>query len=122
MRLFILMSFNIASLVCGQLLMKYAMVQMGGFLISQAVRQPAVLMKLALNPYVVTGLLLYGVNVFLWFDVLSTAELSYVYPMLSLSYGLVVLASALIFHEGITPLRLLGVVIICLGVYTVARS
>jgi drug/metabolite transporter (DMT)-like permease len=42
--------------------------------------------------------------------------------MLSLGYVLVVLLSWLFLNESVTPLRLVGVAIICLGVFIVSRS
>ena len=122
MRLWAFMVFEIASLVSGELLLKYGMTHMGGFAVSEVLRQPANIMRLALNPFVVMGMALYAFSAILWFDILSHAELSYVYPMLSMSYVLVVLASALVFHERLSLTRLLGVAIICTGVYVLSRS
>ncbi len=74
-----------------------------------------------------TPLVLIGfVSVFLasifWLSVISRIPLSLAYPMMSLSYVVVVAASALLFREQITPSRVLGVAIIIAGVYVVYRS
>ena len=122
MRLFAFMAFEVASLVCGELLMKYGMMYMGGFAVEEVVRRPASLIRLALNPFVVAGFALYGLASILWFDILSRAELSYVYPMLSISYVLVVLASRVVFGEQLSLTRLSGVGLICVGVYVLSRS
>ena len=122
MRLWAFMVFEIASLVSGELLLKYGMTHMGGFAVEEAIRKPALFLRLALNPFVVIGLALYGLAAILWFDILSRAELSYVYPMLSISYVLVVLASGLLLDEQLSPTRWLGVAVICMGVYVLSRS
>jgi drug/metabolite transporter (DMT)-like permease len=58
----------------------------------------------------------------IWLVILSRVELSYAYPMLSLSYVFIVLASWLIFNEHLSLLRLMGVLFISLGVMMVGRS
>jgi drug/metabolite transporter (DMT)-like permease len=45
-----------------------------------------------------------------------------VYPFISLTYVVSLVASALIFREHVSALRWLGVVVICAGVYLVSRS
>ena len=65
---------------------------------------------------------LYVVNVFLWFDVITKANLSYVYPFLSLAYAAVVIASALVLGEQFSWQRLIGVAVIIAGVYIVSQG
>jgi multidrug transporter EmrE-like cation transporter len=54
--------------------------------------------------------------------ILSREELSYAYPMVSLGYLVVVIASFYLFKENVTLLRFAGLLMICLGVSVVARS
>jgi len=58
----------------------------------------------------------------LWIKVLSKVELSYAYPMVSLGYVLIMIFSYFFFKENITPIRIVGVVLIMIGVVLVARS
>lgn len=74
------------------------------------------------NVPVMSGLFLYAVSTLLWIKILSKSELSYVYPMLSLGYILIMVFSFLIFHEHISMTRILGTVLIVAGVVMVARS
>ncbi len=74
------------------------------------------------NPYVLFALGLYAISVLLWLVVLSRVPLSYAYPMVSLSYVLVILASKWILGESISWIRWVGVLLICLGVALIARS
>lgn len=76
----------------------------------------------ATSPYVIGGLMLYGLGAMVWIVVLSRVDLSFAYPMLGLTYIGVLLASALILGETVGPLRWLGTLIILTGVFLVARS
>jgi multidrug transporter EmrE-like cation transporter len=49
-------------------------------------------------------------------------EISYAYPFMALSYALVALFSMWIFHDHLSVLRWVGIVVICLGVFLVSRS
>lgn len=68
------------------------------------------------------GIISYGISFLLWIKVLSKVELSYAYPMVSLGYVLVMIFSYFFFKENITPIRILGVAFIMIGVILVARS
>jgi len=121
-RVFIILAINIVSSVSGQLLLKLGMRNVGGFSLEAITQDPLVALRIVFNPFIFVGLVLYVVNVFLWFDVISRADLSYVYPFLSLSYAAVVIASWLILGEQMSWLRLLGVGVVTVGVYLISRS
>jgi drug/metabolite transporter (DMT)-like permease len=53
---------------------------------------------------------------------LTWADYSYVQPATSLSYATVALLSYLLLGELVTPLRWLGIAVICLGVFIVGRT
>jgi drug/metabolite transporter (DMT)-like permease len=54
--------------------------------------------------------------------VLSWADYSFVQPASSLAYGVVALLSWLILGETVSPLRWLGIAIICLGVFVISHT
>ena len=54
--------------------------------------------------------------------VLSWADYSFVQPASSASYGIAALLAHVILKEVITPLRWIGVLVICLGVFVVSRT
>jgi drug/metabolite transporter (DMT)-like permease len=54
--------------------------------------------------------------------ILSWADYSYVQPSTSLSYATVALLSHFVLGELISPLRWLGVLVICTGVFIVGRT
>ncbi|MEO1765946.1 SMR family transporter [Thiobacter aerophilum] len=79
-------------------------------------------LKLATQPYILTGMACYVVSLVVWIMALSRVEVSVAYPMLSVGYVLNAIAAWYFFGEAVTPTRLAGIGIIILGVYIVARS
>ena len=53
---------------------------------------------------------------------LTWADYSYVQPATSLSYFFITLLSYFVLGEGVSPLRWVGVMVICLGVFIVGRT
>lgn len=74
-----------------------------------------------LNRYVLLGFLLYGLGALVWLVVLSKWDVSKAYPMVGVGFVAAVGVGYLA-GEHITPLRLSGVLLICVGVAFVARS
>jgi drug/metabolite transporter (DMT)-like permease len=68
------------------------------------------------------GFLAYGLSSIMWLWVLSRAQLSYAYPILALTFPIVVGMSALLFGESISLLRWMGVGLILCGVSLLART
>ncbi|MGE4357225.1 MAG: EamA family transporter [Candidatus Omnitrophota bacterium] len=58
----------------------------------------------------------YFTSSLIWLMVLSRAELSYAYPMLSLGYIMIVFLSWIIFKENVSFWRWLGIILISFGV------
>ncbi len=54
--------------------------------------------------------------------VLSWADYSFVQPASSIGYGVVALLGYLMLGEPVSPLRWLGIAIICLGVFVVGQT
>lgn len=64
----------------------------------------------------------YAVSILLWMSVLSKVEVSYAYPFLSVGYVLSAVAGYAFFNENISPIRIVGIVVICIGVILISRS
>lgn len=79
--------------------------------------------SLALNPYLISWILLAGISAALWIFVVSRFELSFAYPVsMTLSYMLIVVLSWWIFDENITMMRWIGVGLMCAGVVLAYQS
>ncbi|HKO87365.1 MAG TPA: SMR family transporter, partial [Burkholderiales bacterium] len=72
--------------------------------------------------HILGGLVCYAISVVVWIMALSRVEVSIAYPMLSIGYVVNAVAAYYLFGESVTPMRLLGIGIIIVGVYVVARS
>ena len=120
MKDFILLFFNVLLTVMGQILFKHGMNTVGRV---NSIRD--VLGKLTqafLNPYIISGIAIYGFTTLVWLIILSRVKLSIAYPLLSSGYVLSILFSWLLFKESIPKIRIIGAVIICIGVYLVAQG
>jgi multidrug transporter EmrE-like cation transporter len=104
-----------------QLLLKAGTNAVGHFEFSGANILP-VGMKFALEPHILGGLTCYAVSVVVWIMALSRVEVSIAYPMLSVGYVVNAAAAWYLFGEQVTIERLVGIGIIILGVFVVARS
>ena len=64
----------------------------------------------------------YAISIVLWMSVLSKVEVSYAYPFLSIGYVVASLAGYYFFSESLSPIRILGIIVICIGVILISRS
>jgi len=98
----------------GQIAFKYGAMQM--------VEHPGVTLLEKIKWPIVLGLFLYGISTILWIIALKKVELSYAYPMVSLAYIFIFIASYFLFNEPISWLRIGGAVLILTGIILVAKS
>ncbi len=102
----------------GQLTLKHGMNSFGPI----RMQNLSSLVNAFTNPYVLAGFILYGLSALVWMIVLSRVEVSWAYPMVSISYVVVVVASRFLFQEDVDFNRILGTLVICVGVFLVSRS
>lgn len=112
---------GVALNAAAQLLLRQGMLTIGTFSLDGATLW-ALLPRVALSPWILAGLTSYVLSVGLWLVVLSRVEVSVAYPMVSLGYVITVLLARVLFNEAVSPQRLLGVLVIMVGVWLVARS
>jgi multidrug transporter EmrE-like cation transporter len=118
---FLLVLLGVLLNAIAQLLLKAGTNAVGPFEFSAANALP-VGFKLGTEPHILGGIACYVVSVVVWIMALSRVEVSVAYPMLSIGYVLNALAAWYWLGEAVTPLRLVGIGIIIVGVYVVARS
>ena len=69
------------------------------------------------------GFFLTGVAALMWFRILATQKLSTCYPLfVSLTYTLITIGAFYFLHERVSTQKLLGLVIVVIGIATVARG
>lgn len=77
--------------------------------------------KTLTSPIVILGLGLYGLGAVLWLIVLSREDVSFAYPLVSFAYVLAIFLSAIFLKEHVTPGRIIGSLLIMLGIFVIAR-
>jgi drug/metabolite transporter (DMT)-like permease len=75
-----------------------------------------------LQPAVSSGLLVYLLGSLCWMVAVAQQEISFLYPLSSMNYVLVVLASSVFLHETPSLRRLGGVALIILGMLLMNRK
>lgn len=104
-----------------QLLLKAGVNAVGQFAFSRENLLP-IAWRLATQWPIVGGLACYVVSVVVWIMALSRVDVSLAYPMLSLGYVVNAVAAYYLFGEALTTQRLLGIGIVLVGVYVLARA
>lgn len=74
------------------------------------------------NVFLWMAMFCYALSIFLWMAVLSKVEVSYAYPFLSIGYVVAAIAGYYLFGENISLIRIVGIAVICLGVFLISRS
>ena len=65
--------------------------------------------------------LFYGAGMVLWFYIIKHFPFSRAYPLMSLSYVFGMIAAMLVFHEEVSLVKWLGVLLIMAGCYFIAK-
>jgi len=103
-----------------QILLKAGMKQFGIIELKNNIIHTSV--SIALNPYIITGFISYGVSIILWLWVLSKVDVSLAYPFQALGYIVVTILAWLIFQEDITLTRIIALIFISIGLIILAFS
>lgn len=102
----------------GQLLQKKGLSELGTIELAKFL-EPTYFLHVFLNPYVFFGVLAYVIGLFLWLTALSRLELSFMYPLLSLSYVLVAVLAFIFLRETITLARWTGIALVVVGCWLI---
>jgi len=73
------------------------------------------------DKFVLGGFVLYGMGAVVWLAVLSKWDVSKAYPLVGLGFALTVVVGYLL-GEQVTPARVVGVTLICAGVFVMGRT
>jgi drug/metabolite transporter (DMT)-like permease len=116
-----LILFTVLTNAAAQIMLKQGMLLLGAFELSPGGLM-AVAPRVVLNPFVILGLCTFVVSMGSHLMVLSRVDLSFAYPFLSLAYVVATLYAYFVFHEDVTPYRVAGIGLICLGTILISRS
>lgn len=118
--MFGLILFGVLLNAVAQLLLKAGMNNIGHFVFTWSNILP-IGFKTFTNFHVIAGLGCYVFSVVVWLVVLSRVEVSYAYPMLSIGYIVNAIAAYYLFGEALSVTRILGISVIILGVFLIAK-
>jgi multidrug transporter EmrE-like cation transporter len=107
--------------VYGQLAIKWQ-VNHAGALPADGAGRIAFYTALLLNPWVISAIVAAFAAMLSWMAAMTRFELSHAYPFMAANFVLVGLASIWLFNEPLTWNKVIGVGLICLGLFVVARS
>jgi len=106
----------------GQISWKHAMSNMEKIEDLEGLFRPETIFNIITDKYILLGLLLYGSAFFLWLSAMSTLDISFMYPMLSLAYVLTAVLAFFLLGEEVTLIRWTGIVLVMLGCILIMRS
>ena len=111
---------TIALTVYGQLIVKWQ-VGKAGDLPAGLWSKVEFLLRLAVNPWVISVFAAAAVAALSWMAAMTRLELSRAYPFVGLSFVLVLVFSAVFFDESLTAWKVAGVALIVLGLFVGSR-
>ena len=107
--------------VYGQIIVKWQVGKAGALPVSFSERIPFFL-NLIFNPWILSGILAGFFALICWLAAMTKFDLSYAYPFMSLAFVLVLVLSAILFHEPLTAAKILGVILIIAGIIVGSRG
>ena len=117
-------AFALASVILNasaQIALRKAMLALGS--LPAEAREVAMFASSALtNLWFLTGMGCYALSIGMWLIVLSKLEVSAAYPLLSIGFVMTAFVGFFFLNESVGPLRVGGIVLICLGIYFITRS
>lgn len=119
---FVLLLLSVGFATAGQLVLKEAMARVGRIGTAQVNAAGDTIGRMVSEPLLWLGLTLFGVSALFWLVVLSHVPLSLAYPVVGISYILIVAFARFIRHEPVPSLRWLGVVLIACGIAVIGFS
>ncbi|MBI5229331.1 EamA family transporter [Candidatus Micrarchaeota archaeon] len=107
--------------VIGQITMKAGMNQVGAIELGKLV-DISTLLKVFLNPFVFSGVVCYGLSLLLWLVALSKLNVSFIYPLISISYVLTSFFAVVFLKETVTLWRWTGTALIVIGCFLILKN
>jgi len=101
----------------GQILIKIGMNNIGEVELKDVFGKK--LFSILINPYILSGSILFFLSMLLWLFVLSKADLNFSYPFLSMGFILVMILSFLLLKESIPITRIVGIIIVLVGLFII---
>lgn len=105
----------------GQIVMKWQSSNIGA-IPSETSERLAFVVRLFLNPWILTVLASALLGMLSWMIALSRFRLNYAYPFYSLIFVIVLLLSSVLFHESLNLPKIIGMGFIVAGIILIGRG
>lgn len=102
-----------------QVLIRKGMLQIGEMTIRSMISNIGTLIT---NIWLWIAMFCYAVSILLWMSILSKIEVSFAYPFLSIGYIISAVIGYFFFQESLSIIRIMGIIVICIGVILISRS
>jgi uncharacterized membrane protein len=112
---------TIAFTVYGQLILKWRISSLGQ-MPAETWAKTKWLVLLIFDPAIFSGFVAAFLASLAWMAAMTRFDLSHAYPFMSLNFVIVLVLSALLLNEAITPAKVLGIVLIVAGTAIAARG
>lgn len=106
----------------GQIVWKQGMSSMDKITCVEELLKFKTIFNIFTNKYILFGIMLYGSAFVLWLAAMSTLDISFMYPLLSLAYVVTAIFAVAILGEVITISRWAGIALVVIGCILIARS
>jgi drug/metabolite transporter (DMT)-like permease len=121
LRIFLAIFLNDVIDALAQILMKKGIV--GGAVVSWSLHDLLFFVtQNAVSPLVITGIILYALNFFLWIIILTKIDLSLAVPLGSTTYALIPFSAVVFLHEKISMMEVAGIFCVILGILVLSKS
>ena len=113
---------SVAFNVTANILLKTGVVRTGG-ISAETTNIIANILKVAISPYIITGLILYGFSFLIWLRVLTFNDLSRSYPIFAtIVFLMTTIGSVIFLKEHVSIIRIVGIAVMLTGIFIVSRS
>jgi multidrug transporter EmrE-like cation transporter len=106
----------------GQIALKSGMSQVAEISSVRELFNVSTLFRIFTNPRIIIGIVCYGVSLILWLGAMSTLNVSFMYPLLSLAYVVTAIAAFIFLKESIALLHWVGIFLVVGGCFLIIRT
>lgn len=107
--------------VYGQLIMKWRINDVGSMPVGFT-EKISFLANLLFDPWIFSGFVSAFIASFFWMATMTKFEISFAYPFMSSAFVLVFLLSVILFHEAVTIQKVVGLMLIIVGIFVTSKS
>lgn len=113
--------FTVVFTVYSQLIMRWQ-VSAAGQMPLDVIGKVYFIGELLINPWVFSGILATFLSGVSWMLAMTRFEISYAYPFVSLNYVIILAASFLLFNESLSPPKMMGTVLVIVGIVVISKG